>query len=168
MMESFGKNRKGMTLVEVLVALSISMVTVGVFLYLALGNRTHKSQQDHSNLLKELLLNNVIELKGMPYTALPPAETCIIRTYDYLGNFQTETQSVSSDDYCDVASPGNGEIQVLWKIKNAANSDVSFSISGMKLPTHANFLKKVTLHARTLTKSSTPTPLHNHITIFKR
>ncbi|WP_413944113.1 type II secretion system protein J [Bdellovibrio sp. HCB-162] len=161
-------NTKGMTLVEVMAALAISMVSVSVFLFLTLSNRNHKSQVDHSTLLKEILTNNVIELKGLQYSDLPPLGRCLYRTYNFQGNFISETLVSGTSEMCGVSNPQENEIQIVWQTTNAGSGDATFSTNSLKLPVYSDYLRKVVLHVRAQNKGAGQSLLHSQMTIFKR
>ncbi|WP_413613170.1 type IV pilus modification PilV family protein [Bdellovibrio sp. HCB-110] len=160
-------NTRGMSLVEVMAAIAISMASVSVFLYLTLSNRNHKSQVDHSTLLKEILTNNVIELKGLQYADLPPLGKCLYRTYNFQGTFLTETQVNGTSEMCGIAGPQENEIQIIWQTMNAGSADATFSTSNLKLPVYSDYLRKVVLHVRAINKGNGQN-LHSQMTIFKR
>lgn len=157
-----------MTLVEVMAAVAISMVSVSVFLFLTLSNRNHKSQVDHSTLLKEILTNNVIELKGLQYADLPALGTCLQRTYNFQGTFLSETRVNGTSEMCGIGNPSENEIQIIWQTMNAGSGDASFSASSLKLPVYSDYLRKVVLHVRAINKGSGQNILHSQMTIFKR
>lgn len=161
-------NEKGMSLIEVLAAVAISVISVSVFLYISLSTRTHKSQVDHSTLLKEILTNNVIELKGLQYSDLPPLDACLLRSYNFQGTFLSESQVKGTSELCGIANPSENEIQIIWQTANASDSDASFDSPALKLPTHADYLRKVTLHVRAINKGSGRNILQSQMTIFKR
>ncbi|UXR65773.1 type II secretion system GspH family protein [Bdellovibrio bacteriovorus] len=64
-------NNQGMTLLEVLAAVAISLISMTVLMQLTLSNRTHKSGIDRAIVFKEVLTNNAIELKGASVDDIP-------------------------------------------------------------------------------------------------
>lgn len=160
----------GMTFIEVLVTLAISMISTSAFLFLVMQNRTHKAQIDHSALMKEILTNNVIEARGLNFADLPAADTCVQRDYDVWGAFQSEAKVTSAGTMCGIPEPGLGVIQVVWTSVKATTTDGNFSDPALKIPTYTDSLRKVTLHVRAKNKSDKAGAevIHRQITIFKR
>ncbi|MGE9745407.1 PilW family protein [Bdellovibrio bacteriovorus] len=161
-------NNSGMTLVEVLVAIGISLISLTVLLQLTLSNRTHKSEVDRSIILKEILTNNAIELKGRAVTDIPLPGNCIVRTYSYQTEFQSEVTQAGNPPLCGLAEPSKDTIQVVWEVEPATSIDADFSSPSLKLPKYSNTLKKVTLHVRGYSSGAGARLIHNQVTLFKR
>ena len=161
-------NNSGMTLVEVLVAIGISLISLTVLMQLTLSNRTHKSEVDRSIVLKEILTNNAIELKGRAVTEIPLPGNCIVRTYNYQTEFQNEVTQAGSPPLCGLAEPSKDTIQVVWEVEPASSINADFSSPSLKLPKYSNTLKKVTLHVRGYSSGAGARLIHNQVTLFKR
>ncbi|AHI06523.1 hypothetical protein BDW_10115 [Bdellovibrio bacteriovorus W] len=161
------KSQRGMTLIEIMIALAISVATVSVFLTMAFRNRTHKTDVDFSVLLKEVLTNNIIEVKGRGLTELPQAETCLVRVYNLRGDFISENPVSGSGDICSAAAPAKDQIQVIWKSVIAVTSDAEFQ-GQLELPTQSDTLRKVTLTVRALSRGTQDRELQHQMTVFKR
>lgn len=161
-------SNQGMTLIEVLAALAISIVSVTVLMQLTLSNRTHKSDVDRSIVFKEVLTNNAIELKGASVDDIPDPGNCIVRTYDFQINFKDEIKVSGPPPACGVALPGNSTIQVVWEVEPAANIQADFSSSGLKLPKYSNSLKKVNIYVRGYPNGTGGQLIQNQVTLFKR
>lgn len=161
-------NQYGMTLIEVIVAIAISMISLTVLLQLTLSNRTHKSEVDRSIILKEVLTNNAIELKGRSVTDIPDPGNCLVRTYNYQTEFQSETIQPGNPPLCGLEEPSKDRIQVVWEVEPASSINADFSSASLKLPKYSNTLKKVTLHVRGFSSGAGARLIHNQVTLFKR
>lgn len=162
------RNVRGMTLVEVLAAMGISIIGMAVLLQMVLGNKTHKSRVDRSILLKELLTYNTIEIKSLSVDDLPPPGTCLVRIYDLQLNFQQQTKVTSTNPLCGVSAPLDNQYQIIWEIKPGSEINAEFSSSGLKLPKYSNSLKEVIAHVRGYATGGGSYLVHNQITLFKR
>lgn len=156
-----------MTLIEVMIALAISIATVSVFLSLAFRNRTHKTDVDFSVLLKEVLTNNIIEVKGRSLPELPETERCLVRLYNLRGNFISENSTAGDGDFCGISPPEKDQIQIVWKSVVAVASDAVFH-GQLELPTQSDTLRKVTITVRALSRGTQDRELLHQMTVFKR
>lgn len=159
-------NKAGFTFVEVLVTTAVSIVGASLFFFFAQQVRTHKSGVDYSLSVKELLADNIIEIKGAEMANIPTASQCLIRTYTNKKVFVSET--LSNTNPCPTASISKDQFQIMWEVKNTSDVAATFNTAGLKLPVHTNPLRQITVHAwsyRDPTKSSMD---HNQIVIFKR
>nr|BFD68993.1 hypothetical protein HAGR004_40150 [Bdellovibrio sp. HAGR004] len=161
-------NNLGMTLIEVLGAVAISLISLTVLMQLTLSNRTHKSGIDRSIVFKEVLTNNAIELKGASVDDIPLPGNCIVRTYDFQINFKDQSNVSGSPPACGVALPGNNTIQVIWEVEPAASIQADFSSSSLKLPKYSNSLKKVNIYVRGYPNGTGGQLIQNQVTLFKR
>ncbi len=156
-----------MSLLETLAAIAISVIAVSVLLKLTLSNRVHKSEVERSIVLKEILTNNAIELKGATIDSIPAPGNCLIRTYNIQGEFQSETTQAGPPPACEVSEPETNQIQIVWEVEPTSAISASFSSESLKLPQHSNTLRKVTLHVRGHV-SGCARLIHNQLTLFKR
>lgn len=161
------KSQRGMTLIEIMIALAISVATVSVFLTLAFRNRTHKTDVDFSVLLKEVLTNNIIEVKGRGLTELPAVETCLVRLYNLRGDFISETSTTGAGDICDASVPEKNQVQIIWRSVVAVTSDAVFQ-GQLELPTQSDTLRKVTITVRAISRGTQDRELRHQMTVFKR
>nr|BFD61285.1 hypothetical protein CKG001_33920 [Bdellovibrio sp. CKG001] len=161
-------NNLGMTLIEVLGAVAISLISLSVLMQLTLSNRTHKSGVDRSIVFKEVLTNNAIELKGASVDDIPLPGNCIVRNYDFQINFLNETTLSGSPPACGAALPGNNTIQVVWEVEPASNIQADFSSASLKLPKYSNSLKKVNIYVRGYPNGTGGQLIQNQVTLFKR
>lgn len=160
-------NRSGMTLIEVLVSIGISLICVSVYLQMTLSNRTHRVQVDKSIFLKEVLTNNVIEVKSTDISSLPVAGECLVRAYDSSGVFQNQSKVSGSGDLCGVDGPAQNQIQIVWEVHPSSEIVATFNNPSLKLPQYSNTLKKIVLHVRGYTLAGALL-VQNQITVFKR
>ncbi len=156
-----------MTIMEVLVAIAVSMICVTVYLQMTLSNRTHRSQVDKSIFLKEVLTNNVIEAKTLNITDIPLAGECLIRLYNNLGIFQSENKVSGGGPLCGASTPSQNQIQIVWEVRPSTEIDATFDNPSLKMPQYSNTLKKIILHVRGYS-SQGGLFVQNQITVFKR
>lgn len=159
-------NKSGFTFVEVLITTAISVVGASLFFFFAQQVRTHKSGVDYSLSVKELMADNVIEIKGAEMANLPTSSQCLVRTYTNKKVFVSE--NIVNSSTCPTSSISKDQFQIMWEIKDTDDIDVDFSTTGLKLPESTNPLRQIIVHAwsyRDPTKSSMD---HNQIVIFKR
>lgn len=162
-------DRRGMTLIETIITLAISLMSLAAFLYLALGNRAHKSSVDHGTLLKEILTNNVIEVRAIMLRDLPPTSQCLVRTYNHLGTFRDERRvSGSADELCGVPFPDVGTIQVVWGSQPVTSSEAVVDSSLLQVPADEALLRKVTVSVRAQNRGENERQVQRNMVVFKR
>lgn len=161
-------NSRGMTLIEVMLAIGISIVGVTVFLSFVLMSRKHVSHVDRSIILKEILTDNVIELKGLQVSDLTPMDKCFIRIYKADKTFISESEVSLSDGECPEPSLTNNQIYVGWQMEPADTIDATFSSPNLKLPKYSDALRKVTLQVWGWMDGEGKTQFNNQVVIFKR
>lgn len=159
-------NKSGFTFVEVLITTAISVVGASLFFFFAQQVRVHKSGVDYSLSVKELLADNIIEIKGSEMTDIPTASQCLIRTYTNKKVFVSET--LSNVHPCPSGSITKDQFQIMWEVKNTSDITASFNNSGLKLPEHTNPLRQITVHAWSYRDPTKTSMDHNQIVIFKR
>ncbi|MGZ3827038.1 MAG: type IV pilus modification PilV family protein [Bdellovibrio sp.] len=161
-------NSKGMTLIEVLLAVGISIVGVSVFLSFVLLSRKHVVHVDRSITLKEILTDNVIELKGLQVTDLTPMDKCLVRVYKADKSFISESEVSLADGKCPQPSIANDQIYIGWQMEPADSIAATFSSSNLKLPKYSDTLRKVTLQVWGWMDGEGKTQFNNQVVIFKR
>ncbi len=161
-------NNRGMTLIEVMLAIGISVIGVSVFLFFVLSSRKNVTHFDPSIVLKEILTDNVIELKGLQITDLTPMGKCLIRIYKGDKTFISESQVDLVDDKCPSPSITNNQIYIGWQMEPASTIEANFSVSNLKLPKYSDTLRKVTLQVWGWNDSEGKTQLNSQVVIFKR
>lgn len=161
-------NPRGMTLIEILAAITISMICLTVLLQLTLNNRTHKTEIDRSMIFKDVLTNNAIEIKGSSSESLPSSGTCLIRTYNFAAEFQQEVTATTVANLCGAPEPARDAIQVIWQIEGSDTIDATFSSPNLKMPRYSNTLKKVTLHVRGFSSGASARLIHDQVSLFKK
>ncbi|WP_413570476.1 type II secretion system protein [Bdellovibrio sp. HCB117] len=161
-------NSRGMTLIEVLMAIGISVIGVSIFLFFVLTSRKHVTHVDRAIVLKELLTDNVIELKGLQIGDIVPIGKCLMRIYKTDKTFVSESVVDLNSSECPEPSLAANQVFVGWEVLPASSIDASFSSSSLKLPKYSDTLRKVTLKVWGWSDGEGKTILTNQIVIFKR
>ena len=159
-------NQSGFTFVEVLITTAISVVGASLFFFFAQQVRTHKSGVDFSLAVKELLADNIIEIKGAELANLPTSAQCLIRTYTNKKVFVSENTVAATP--CPNATINRDQFQIMWEVSDTQNITVNFSPANLKLPGSTNPLRRITVHAWSYRDPSKTSMDHNQIVIFKR
>lgn len=158
--------KSGFTFVEVLVTTAISVVGASLFFFFAQQVRTHKSGVDYSLAVKELLADNIVEIKGAELANLPTASRCLIRTYTNKKVFVSEV--IVQTNPCPAPTINKDQFQIMWEAKNTGAIQVTFTPASLKLPEAANPLRQYTVHAWSYRDPKKTSMDHNQIVIFKR
>jgi prepilin-type N-terminal cleavage/methylation domain len=158
--------QRGFTFIEVLITTAISVVGASLFFFFAQQVRMHKSDVDYSLGVKELLADNIVEIKGAKMTDIPTASQCLIRTYTNKKVFVSET--LSSTSPCPASTIAKNQFQIMWEVKNTQGITATFSNSGLQLPTDSNPLREIIVHAWFFKNPTATSMDHNQIVIFKR
>lgn len=159
-------NQRGFTFVEVLITTAISVVGASLFFFFAQQVRTHKSGVDFSLSVKELLADNIIEIKGAEMADMPPSTSCLVRLYTNKKVFISE--SLVNSSTCPTGSIKKDQFQIMWEIKDTQNVSATFHTPGLKLPERNNPLRQITVHAWSYRDPTKASMDHNQIVIFKR
>ena len=160
------KNQTGLSLIEVLVAIGIAAISVGAFTQFAIMTEKSRSDVDRQRMVKETLLNNLIEIKGLPITSLPPVGNCRIRKYNPLGDFDSEAVVADISDLCGVTVT-RGHYYVLTRVQNSSSIAATFSLpASMKLPQYSNLIYQVSL--KSIWKGPDDQNFKEEVSIFKR
>ena len=154
------------TFVEVLITTAISVVGASLFFFFAQQVRTHKSGVDFSLSVKELLADNVIEVKGSELVNLPTSAQCLVRTYTNKKLFVSE--NIVTTNPCPAPTIGKDQFQIMWEVKDTDDILVTFDTTGLKLPTNSNPLRQVIVHAWSYRDPNKTSMDHNQIVIYKR
>ncbi|MDG0814965.1 type II secretion system protein [Bdellovibrio svalbardensis] len=161
-------NSRGMTLIEVMLAIGISVIGVSVFLFFVLSSRKHVTHVDRSIILKEILTDNVIELKGLQIADLTPMGQCLMRVYKADKTFVSESQVSLVSGKCPAPNIVDNQIYIGWQMEPGSTIDATFSSSGLKLPKYSDTLRKVTLQVWGWSDAEGKTQLNSQVVIFKR
>lgn len=159
-------NKLGFTFVEVLITTAISIVGASLFFFFVQQVRTHKSGVDYSLSVKELLADNIIEIKGAELVNLPDSTKCLVRTYTNKKVFVSE--ALVNTKPCPSPTIGKDQVQIMWETKDSKDIAATFSSTGLKLPTNSNPLRQITVHAWSYHDPTKTSMDHNQIVIFKR
>jgi prepilin-type N-terminal cleavage/methylation domain-containing protein len=158
-------NKSGFTLVEVLVCMAISIIGASMFFFFVQQVRTHKSGVDYSLSVKELLADNVVEVKGSELVDLPSSTQCLVRTYTNKKVFVSEDRVATNP--CPPPTLNKDQFQIMWEVKDTSSIVVNFS-SGLKLPANSNPLRQIIVHAWGYRDPAKSNVDHNQIVIYKR
>lgn len=165
-MKKLKKQVSGLSLIEVLASIGIAAITVGAFTQYAILTAGSRSDADKQRLVKETLLNNVLEIKGNPISSLPAPNQCRIRKYDPLGVFITEWIVTDISNFCGI-SPDPNYYFVFTRVLPATSISATFSNPAtMKLPQYSNLMVQVNLNS--LFKGNNGSTYKDEISIFKR
>lgn len=159
-------NKSGFTFVEVLITTAISVVGASLFFFFAQQVRTHKSGVDYSLSVKELIADNIIEIKGSELVNLPSSAQCLVRTYTNKKVFVSENVIAASP--CPAPNINKDQFQIMWEVKDTDDIVASFSSPGLKLPEKENPLRQIIVHAWSYRDPTKTSMDHNQIVIFKR
>lgn len=159
-------NKSGFTLIEVLVATAISVIGTSLFFFFAQQVRTHKSGVDYSLSVKELLADNVIEVKGSELVDLPTSTQCLVRTYTNKKVFVSE--NLVSYNPCPAPTADKHQFQIMWEVKDTDHVVAEFNTTRLKLPQHSNPLREVIVHAWSFRDPNKTAMDHSQIVIYKR
>ncbi|MNL06288.1 hypothetical protein D3C87_1269210 [compost metagenome] len=159
-------NKSGFTFVEVLITTAISIVGASLFFFFAQQVRTHKSGVDYSLSVKELIADNIIEIKGSELVDLPSSAQCLVRIYTNKKVFVS--QNIVATNPCPAPSISKDQFQIMWEVKDTNNIAASFNSTGLKLPEGSNPLRQITVHAWSYRDPTKAAMDHNQIVIFKR
>lgn len=160
------KNQHGMTLVEALVAAAISIVGASLCFFFIQNVRTHKSGVDGSLMVKEVLADNVVEVKGTTIIDLPEPGQCKRRLYTDKKEFISE--ETLNTVPCPTPEIALNQMMIAWEVALPTAINATFSISSMKLPTASTSLKQVTVHSWGHTDPGKSNLSHNQIVIFRK
>lgn len=159
-------NNHGITLIEALVAAAVSIIGASLCFFFIQYVRTHKSGVDNSLMVKEVLADNVVEVKGSTLADLPAPGECKIRVYTDKKKFVSETTVAASP--CPTPSLARNQMQIAWEVALPSAIDATFSVPGMKLPSISTSLKQVTVHSWGYLDSKKSSLSHNQIVIFRK
>lgn len=146
MFERVVRNRRGVSLIEALLAMGIMAVAVlGTVYVTEYQNRGIKNISSEVRL-GEFLLENLNELKGKTRSTLGIAQgKCKTRTYDNGGNLLvTSAELDHGDANCNGSlNPRTGYV-VVWKVFGPDTIDATFTPSrGMALPRYHDSIVRV-------------------------
>jgi hypothetical protein len=93
-------NSRGLTIVEVLISMAIFFTVTGVYFTFSGLNSSNKANIEKKLASKDVMLQNLIEIKGNPIETLPTAGKCRIRTYKMDGSFVSENIVSGNSNHC--------------------------------------------------------------------
>lgn len=129
------KSRRGITLIEVIVAL----VILGTASYVAnsflVSQRKSLASLDKRETLQSVIIDTITEIDSKTLEDLPLAGSCWIRNYSLTGHFLDSQNGSEASGNCTVSDVAKGKIKVVV----VASSSVSIATSAVFEP--ADFLK---------------------------
>lgn len=161
-------NNKGMSLIEVSISVLVAMFGMSIFTFFVLSSKKHTVQVDNSLVLKQVLTDNLIELKGLLVSDLTPIGSCLYRRYNLDKSFISESLVNVSNTKCPPPAPVQNEIQVAWQTEDTTAINASFSSPFLKLPKYSDTLRKITISAWGVGDNESKKQIHNEIVIFRR
>jgi prepilin-type N-terminal cleavage/methylation domain-containing protein len=145
---SFKQGHRGLSLVEVLVSMAIAAITIGSFTQYAILTAGSRTDVERQKRVKEILLDNLIEIKGNPISGLPPQGHCRIRKYDSLGIFISEVIANDVTLYCGLGAIPANFYFVFAKVLPASSINAVFSVpASMKLPSYSSLIYQVNIQS---------------------
>lgn len=160
-------SRHGLTIVEAVSAMAVFMITTGLYFHFTRMNSTSKANIEKRLSTKEVMLQNLIEIKGNPIGALPPSGSCRIRTYKMDGRFEVESIVANVTTDCGVTSFDEGKIYLLAKVQPATSITATFNPAAtMKLPQYSNQIYQIDLRA--VFREANGGLSYEAVSIFKR
>lgn len=160
------KNQHGMTIIEALVAAAISIIGASLCFFFIQNVRTHKSGVDGSLMVKEVLADNVVEVKGTAIIDLPDPGQCKRRIYTDKKEFVSE--ETLNTVPCPTPDIAINQMMIAWEVALPSAINANFNISTMKLPTASTSLKQVTVHSWGHTDPNRNNLSHDQIVIFRK
>lgn len=143
------RNNKGFSFLEVLIAASICVFAYLAVFFVIQMQRTAYSQAEVMNILNNLVMDNLIEIRGQNINTVPAANACRVRLYDFGMTLKTEILSTTSSTDCDTSNVPLGRIKLVWMSygPDKFKSEITFEPAGvLKLPElNQNSLKQVEL-----------------------
>lgn len=160
-------NSRGLTIVEVLISMAIFFTVTGVYFTFSGLNSSNKANIEKKLASKDVMLQNLIEIKGNPIETLPTAGKCRIRTYKMDGSFVSENIVSGNSNHCGLSNIEHGRIYLLASFLPATVINATFSqASTMKLPSFSSQLLQVDI--KVLNKDVNGRLLSEEISFFKR
>lgn len=160
-------NSRGLTIVEVLISIAIFFTVTGIYFTFAGLNSTNKANVEKNLASKDVLLQNLIEIKGNPIETLPTAGKCRIRTYKMDGSFINENIVTGSGSTCGVSNVEAGKIYLLASFLPATSINANFTEPAtMKLPSYSSQILQVDI--KVMNKDANGRLLSEEVSIFKR
>ncbi|WP_413291218.1 type II secretion system protein [Bdellovibrio sp. HCB337] len=157
---------KGFSLIEVILAAAISIVGATICFFFIQSVRTHKSQVDQTLSVKEVMADNVVEVKGAQNEDLPAPGECLIRTYTNKKVFISESTITASP--CPSPTLTTTQMQIVWEVAPTTAIVANFSSPSLKLPNYAKMLKQITIHSWSYNDAQKLNLTHGQIVIFKK
>lgn len=139
------KNNSGMTLLEILLALSILSIGLLSLVFLTEINRVGYKALSSDVRLGELVLDNVNEIKGLKRNNLPAEDKCIVKYFDVNGKFTSESAEMNiTSGECTGQTVVSKGFQVAWKVQGPSSINAEFNPSAtLKLPKYYDSVIRV-------------------------
>lgn len=162
-------NQKGLTFIEVMLSLGLFVLSVTSYLSLYMAFQKSKSESNQSQIEKEILLQNVLEIKGNKLSDLPGKNSCVTRVYSRDKKMVSEVMVPKSQSNCTKLKPPEGNIVIIWEVLGADKIDIVFTpAEGLKLPKYIDSLRQFNLIALSQVSSGSANIDETALSIFKR
>lgn len=162
-------NSKGMTFIEVMLSLGLFVLSVTSYLSLYMAFQKSKSEANQSQIEKEILLQNILEIKGNKLSDLPEKNSCVTRIYSRDKKLVSEVKVPMLQNNCSKVTPSEGNIVIVWEVLGADKIDIEFTPSeGLKLPKYVDSLRQFNLTALSQVTGASTVIDETALSIFKR
>lgn len=162
-------NNKGLTFIEVMLSLGLFVLSVTSYLSLYMAFQKSKAEANQSQVEKEILLQNVLEIKGNKLKDLPGRNSCVTRIYSRDKKMVSESKLPMTKNGCEKLEPSGGNIVIVWEVLGSDKIDIVFTPSeGLKLPKYIDSLRQFNLIALSQVSSGSPLIDETALSIFKR
>ena len=164
-------NPRGFTLIEVLVALGLFMASVICYFSLTLFYQRSRTDAVSAQTAKEILLLNILEIRGNRLVDLPPQNKCITRHYDVYKELKS-SETLNRSGSCPRPTPRSGEVVVVWEVVGATelNEELEDELSsvGLKLPRYGDSIRQFKLVALQNGTNGSKDVKDTSLSIYKR
>lgn len=140
-------NTRGFTLIEVLIASALFVVSTICYFSLFQFYQFSRKDAVSSQLVKEILLLNIIEIRGNRLSDLPIKNRCVTRLYNLNKELLSSDETTRSGESCGRPSLAPGHIAILWEVQGPEDIKVHFGNQALKLPQYVDSVRKVKLTA---------------------
>ncbi|GEM_PF-2619616 len=162
-------NSKGLTFIEVMLSLGLFVLSVTSYLSLYMAFQKSKSESNQSQIEKEILLQNVLEIKGNKLSDLPGKNSCVTRIYSRDKKMVSEVKLPKPQSGCAKSSPSEGNIVIIWEVLGSDKIDIVFTpTDGLKLPKYIDSLRQFNLIALSRVSGGSAVIDETALSIFKR
>lgn len=164
--------KNGFTILEVLVASSLFVASVVCYFSLFQFYQRSRTDAVSAQFAKEILLLNILEIKGNRLTDLPPQKKCVTRIYDAYKELKSSQISDRTGTSCPHPNPGTSQVVVVWEVVGASelNDELNDELSavGLKLPQYGDSVRQFKLVALQNGNNGSKDVKDTSLSIYKR